>query len=253
MAIIVAYKYAANPQNATVAADGRVDWSRTKEAVSEYDPVAITVGRQLADAQGCELVGLSVGTSAVASPLAKKAALARGLDRALLVADDSVPDWAPTRVGSALAALAGRVENATCLLTGDASVDESAQVMPAIVAGYLGWPCFLEVIAITANQSGWSIVQAYEGGTRTIEVAGPVVVSVTTYAAEPKVPGMKDILAAGKKQVEQVAISQLPIAAVPFTVLGHERPPVKTRESEIFSGDDAVQQLVCALRTAGVV
>ena len=41
MTIVVAYKWAANPQDASVGADGTVDWSRAKAGVSEYDPVAI--------------------------------------------------------------------------------------------------------------------------------------------------------------------------------------------------------------------
>ena len=64
MTIAVAYKYAANPQDASVGSDGLIDWSRAKEAVSDYDPVAIQVGRQLADAAGTELVGITVGTAA---------------------------------------------------------------------------------------------------------------------------------------------------------------------------------------------
>ena len=57
MSIVVAYKYAANPQDTTVGSDGVVDWSRAKAAVSEYDPVAIQVARTVADAKGEELVG----------------------------------------------------------------------------------------------------------------------------------------------------------------------------------------------------
>ena len=84
MTIVVAYKYAANPQDASVGADGRVDWSRAKEAVSEYDPIAIQVGRQLADGLGTGLVGITVGSASAGTSLAKKGALSRGLDRASL-------------------------------------------------------------------------------------------------------------------------------------------------------------------------
>ena len=34
MSIIVAYKYAGNPQDAKVSSDGVVDWARVKKAVS---------------------------------------------------------------------------------------------------------------------------------------------------------------------------------------------------------------------------
>ena len=71
MSIVVAYKYAANPQDTTVGSDGVVDWSRAKAAVSEYDPVAIQVARTVADAKGEELVGISVGDAQVSSSMAR--------------------------------------------------------------------------------------------------------------------------------------------------------------------------------------
>ena len=253
MTIIVAYKYAANPQDASVGGDGRIDWSRAKESVSEYDPVAVQVGRELADANGRQVVGITVGTSAASSTLAKKGAISRGLDSAVIVADDTVRDWAPTKVGSVLAALVRRVGDADLVLTGDASVDEGAQLMPTVIAGYLGWPCFLEVISLEKTADGWQVVQAFEGGTRTVAVTGPVVASVTTDAVEPKSPGMKDILAAGKKPSEVVDLASLDFADVALDITGHARPAAKARKKELLNGEDAPAQLIAALRTAGVL
>ena len=41
MKIVVAYKWTCDPEEATVRADGTVDWSRAKPGLSAYDPVAI--------------------------------------------------------------------------------------------------------------------------------------------------------------------------------------------------------------------
>ena len=76
MKIVAAYKWTADPQEAQVAADGRVDLSRARPVVSGYDAVAIEVGSRLAK-DGGELVGASVGGPATASPIAVKTALAR--------------------------------------------------------------------------------------------------------------------------------------------------------------------------------
>lgn len=251
MTIVVAYKYAANPQDASLGADGRIDWSRAKEAISDYDPVAVQAARGIAD--GGEVVGITVGTSSAASSLAKKAALSRGLDRALIVADDQSRDWSPTKVGAILAALARRVEGADIVLTGDASIDEGAQLMPTLIAGYLGWPCFLQVSAVTKTDQGWRLVQDYPEGKRTIEISGPVVAGVATDAAEVKVPGMKDILAAGKKPAEVVALADLDFADSPLEIAGHARPEQKARKNEVFTGEEAPAKLVSVLRSAGLV
>jgi electron transfer flavoprotein beta subunit len=38
MRIVVAYKWTRDPAEATVRADGTVDWSRAKPGLSAYDP-----------------------------------------------------------------------------------------------------------------------------------------------------------------------------------------------------------------------
>ena len=50
MKIVVAYKWTSDPEEATVGADGTVDWSRARPGISTYDPVAIEVARGLAAA-----------------------------------------------------------------------------------------------------------------------------------------------------------------------------------------------------------
>lgn len=253
MTIVVAYKFAPNPQDAAVEADGRIDWSRAKEAISDDDPVAIQVARRAATAVGTQVVGITVGGNASGTPNARKGALARGLDRSLVVADDATRAWNATTVASALAALVRRVGDADCVLTGDASVDEGAQVVPALIAGHLGWPCFLDVRSIERAGDGWELVQAYRGGTRRVSVAGPVVVSVATDAVEVKSPGMKDILAAGKKPSESVALTDLPVVEAVLDITGNAPAPMQDRRHQLFEGDDAAAQLASALRSAGVL
>ena len=251
MSIIVAYKYAANPQDTTVDASGVVDWSRAKAAISEYDPVAVQVGRTLADSLGTDVVGISVGGKAVASSMAKKGALSRGMDRALVVADDATSTWNATTVASALAGLVGKVEGANIVLPGGSCLD--AKMVSTLIAGFLGWPCFQEVVAVEAAGNGWTLTQSAAGGTRTITVDGPVVAAVATDAAAVKVPGMKDILAAGKKPLDEVAVAEVSPVEVSLEVTGRAKPIAKARRNETFTGDDAAAQLVAALRNAGAL
>jgi electron transfer flavoprotein beta subunit len=88
MRIVVAYKWTCDPEEATVRADGTVDWSRAKPGLSAYDPVAIELARHLAEETAAELIGVSVGGKGVAAPIASKAALSRGLDRVVIVEDE---------------------------------------------------------------------------------------------------------------------------------------------------------------------
>ena len=250
MTVVVAYKYAANRQDASVTADGSVNWSRAKSTVSEYDPVAIQLGRDLADANGAELVGVSVGAKDAASSMAKKNALSKGLDRAVVVADGDAPTWNATKVASALAELVKGVDGADILLTGDSSVDEGARMVSALAAGYLGWPCFQGVVSVVKTAEGYEITQNVPGGTRTVAVAGPVVVAAAPDAVTPKVPSMKEILAAGKKPF---ATAEVSAADVEVTVTGRAKPDSKARKNQILAGPDAAAQLIAALRSEGVL
>lgn len=253
MAVVVAYKWAANPQDASVGADGSVDWSRAKPAISEYDPVAIEVGRAAAAEQDVELVGVSVGGSATGGSMAKKGAMSRGFARGVVVSDDAAASWNATRTAAALAALVRTVDDADLVVTGDASVDEGARMVSALVAGHLAWPCFQDVVSVAKTDTGYDVTQAVAGGTRTIAVGGPVVVAVTTDAARPVVPGMKDIMAAGKKVVDVVDVAELELPDVAVEVTGRERPARKERKNQILPGDaaEAAAALAAALRSAG--
>lgn len=239
MTVAVAYKWAANPQDATVDQDGVVDWSRAKSSVSDYDPVAMALGRRVATALGTELVGTSVGSTAVGGSMAAKGAMSRGLDRGVVVADDVVAGWNATQVAAVLAALVERVGGVDLVLTGDASVDDGARTMSALVAGFLGWVCFQDVVDVVHTGEAWSLTQAVPGGTRTLEVTGPVVVATTSDAVVPPVPGMKDILAAAKKPFEVVALAELAPAAVDLHVTGRTRPEPRARKNQVFTGGAA--------------
>src|SRR5664279_1419654 len=102
--IVVAYKWASNPQDASVGAGGAVDWSRAKAGISEYDPAAVELARGLADATGGEVIGLTAGTKAVDSTMARKTALSRRFDRAVIVADDALAGAGSAELATVLAA-----------------------------------------------------------------------------------------------------------------------------------------------------
>lgn len=250
MSIVVAYKYAPNPQDAAVKADGSIDWSRAKAAVSESDPVAIELGSRVAKAQDVELVGISVGMKVAGSAMATKNAMSRGFDRGLLVADDATAEWSSTQVGSVLADLVKKVGDVSLVLTADSSVDDAAGMMPALIAGYLGWPAVLDVTDIEATGSGYTLTQRVSGGTRTLAVPGPVVVATTSDATSPAVPSMKDILAAGKKPVEMLSADDVEPAEAALKVASTERPEARERKGKMFSTAD---ELVAALREDGVL
>ena len=161
MLIAVAHKWAPDPADAVVAADGAVDFSRAHPGLGAYDAVAIAVARGLADAVGGELVGLSAGPEATLAPQARKAVLARGLDRLLLAA---VPgDAEASLTAAALVGLVRHAGEVDVVVAGDASVDAGAGLVPALLAGRLGWLCLLEVTAVRPGPVAGELVVLRRG------------------------------------------------------------------------------------------
>ena len=153
MRIVVAYKWTRDPQEATVRADGTVDWSRAKPGLSTYDPVAMELARQLAEAAGAELIGVTAGRKGVAVPIASKAALSRGLDRVVIVEDESLAEAGRSELAAVLAEVVRHIGDVDLIVTGDSSVDVAAKMVPTVLAGELGWPAVAEVTAVSGPGS----------------------------------------------------------------------------------------------------
>ena len=261
MRIVVAYKWTCDPQEATVRADGTVDWSRAKPGLSTYDPVAMELARQLAQEAGAELIGVTAGGKGVGAPLASKAVLGRGLDRVVIVEDESLREAGRSELAAVLAELIRHIGDVDLVITGDSSVDVAAKMVPTVLAGELGWPAVAEVTAVTGTgvQAGaLRVERAIPGGVQVLEISGPAVLAASADAAVPRVPGMKELLAAAKKPVEllELAVLKVPQQNAVMTVTGRARPERKARKGQLIDTADpaaAAAELVAALRAAGAL
>ncbi|HYX61472.1 MAG TPA: hypothetical protein VE888_20970 [Streptosporangiaceae bacterium] len=258
MRIVVAYKWACDPEEATVHADGTLDWSRAKPGLSAYDPVAIELARRYADAAGAELIGVTAGGKGVAAPIAAKAALGRGLDRVVIVEDESLAGAGRSELAAVLAGVIRHVGDVDLVITGDSSVDVAAKMVPTVLAGELGWPAVAEVTSITGQVGALRVERATPGGVQVLEVSGPAVLAAAADAAVPSVPGMKDLLAAGKKPVERLELAALKVPArnAVMMVTSRALPERKARQGQLIDTADpakAAAELVTALRQAGVL
>ena len=258
MRIVVAYKWTCDPEEATVRADGTVDWSRAKPGISTYDPVAIELARRLAEEAGVELIGVTAGPKGVGAPIASKAALGRGLDRVVIIEDDSLREAGRSELAAVLAEAIRRIGDVDLVITGDSSVDVAAKMVPTVLAGELGWPAVVEVTAVTGQAGALRVERSIPGGVQVLEISGPAVLAASADAAVPRVPGMKELLAAGKKPVEQLELAALevPPQNAVMTVRGMSRPERKARKGQLIDTADpaaAAIELVTALREAGAL
>jgi len=257
MKIVVCYQWGPDPQEASVNADGTVDFSRAKPAISEYDATAIEVGRTLAAATGAELIGVSVGGAASAAPVATKAALSRGLAQALVVSDPSLDGAGTTMTAKAIAAAARSLDDVALVITGDTSVDNGSKMLAAVLAGVLGWPVLTDVKSVELDGNQVKAVRVLSEGVQTLVAPAPAVISVAADAAKPKAPGMKDVMEAGKKPVTVKSAPDLGIAVGDEGTLRSTAklsgPARKGQRIDTADPAAAAAELVSALRAAGAL
>ena len=211
-----------------------------------------------AQAAGAELIGVTAGGKGVGAAIAAKAALSRGLDRVVIIEDDSLADAGRAELAAVLAEAIRHIGEVDLVITGDSSVDVAAKMVPAVLAGELGWPAVAEVTSATGQDGQLRVERAIPGGTQVLEISGPAVLAAAADAAVPHVPGMKDLLAAGKKPADHLELAALsvPERSTVMTVTGRSKPDRKARKGQILDTTDpaaAAAELVTALRGAGAL
>ena len=251
MKIVVACKVVADDQDIVVAADGGLDYSKAKNTVSAYDLNAIEAAAQLAAAnEGSNVVAVTVGGADIDDSKLKKNVLARGVDELYMTADDACKGLDARATAVALAELVSKVGDFDVVLCGDGSADNYAQQVDVQLAAKLGLPVVNAATKITAKDGALEVERTLEDAVEVVEVPLPCVVSVAPDIALPRIPGMKDILAAGKKPMN-VAGADGAYASALETV-SCLAPEQADRKQEVLeaSADGAIAQFAAALKAA---
>ena len=248
--IAVAFKVVPDDQDIQVASDRSLDFSKAKGMVSAYDLNALEAAAQLAaDNPGSTVTAVSVGAASIDDSKLKKNVLARGVDDLIMVADDALAALDTAGTAQELAAVMGG-EGFDLILCGDWSADDYAQQVDVQLAARLGVPSVNAASAIKVAGDGVIVERTLEDVVEEVEVPLPAVVAVTPDVATPRIPGMKDILAAGKKPMEVKGAPIAPVSAI--EVVSCAAPEVAERACNVAdaSADGAIEAFAAALKAA---
>ena len=251
MNIVVCCKVVPDDQDIQVAADGTLDYSKAKPIVSAYDLNAIEAAAQLAAAnEGSNVVAVTVGGADIDDSKLKKNVLARGVDELYMTADDACKGLDARATAVALAELVSKVGDFDVVLCGDGSADNYAQQVDVQLAAKLGLPVVTAATKITAKDGALEVERTLEDVVEVVEVPLPAVVSVAPDIALPRIPGMKDILAAGKKPMGVAGADGAYESAL--EVLSCKAPEQAERKLEVMdaSEDGAIEKFAAALKAA---
>ena len=251
MNIVAAFKVVPDDQDIQVSADGTLDYSKAKNTVSAYDLNAIEAAAQLAAAnEGSNVVAVTVGGADIDDSKLKKNVLARGVDELYMTADDACKGLDARGTAAALAELVSKVGAFDVILCGDGSADNYAQQVDVQLAAKLGLPVVTAATKISALDGALEVERTLEDVVEVVEVPLPAVVSVAPDIALPRIPGMKDILAAGKKPMNVAGAEGAYESSI--EVVSCLAPKQADRKHEILeaSADGAIQQFAAALKAA---
>jgi electron transfer flavoprotein beta subunit len=206
--IVVAVKYVPDATgDRRFAGDLTTDRDAVDGLLSELDEYAVEQALQIAEAvDDAEVTVVTVGPEDAKDALRK--ALSMGADRAVHVEDEGL--HGSDVMGTSLV-LAKVVERAgfDLVVTGMASTDGTAGVVPALLAERLGVP---QVTLLSEVKVEGGVVSGRRDGdtaSEQLEASLPALVSVTDQSGEARYPSFKGIMAAKKKPVESLGLSDL--------------------------------------------
>lgn len=159
-----------------------------------------------------EVVALSVGPEEAEKSIRRM--LAMGADRGLHIVDASLAGSDMLQTAKTIAAAIQR-EGFDVVLAGNQSTDGRGGMIPSMVAELLGVPGMpdLDAFEVTDGTVRGSL-RTGEGDIR-LEAPVPVVAAVTERAAEARFPTFKGIMAAKKKVVDKLSLTDLGVQAGP--------------------------------------
>jgi electron transfer flavoprotein beta subunit len=189
---------------------GTLDRETPDGLINELDEYAIEEGLKIAEAHGGEVTILSMGPAKAAESIRK--ALSMGADKAVHVSDEALAG-SDALVTSLVLAQALKQTGFDLVILGSESTDARTGVLPAMLAERLGVPQLTLASKVDIDGGSVTVRRVTDDGYATVTGSLPAVVSVVEKINEPRYPSFKGIMAAKKKPVQTLALTDLGIDA----------------------------------------
>lgn len=191
----------------TVPGSRELALDRAGYRISDYDRFAIEEAVILQEQYGGSTAAITVGSPAARKSL--KDVLSRGPEKAYFVNDTSFDNLEPSQTSSILAAAIHTGLEYDLIICGEGSGDLYAQQVGVRLAEVLEIPCATCVSKITIVDDQLIAERKLEDGIEVVAVPLPALVTVLPEINTPRIPGLKDTLAASKKPVIDITAADL--------------------------------------------
>jgi electron transfer flavoprotein beta subunit len=233
-----------------VGADRKsIDPSGVEYMTSFYDEIAVEEAVKTKEALGAgEVTVLTIGAKGGTKEI--RECLAKGADKAVLMVDE---DWGSRGCFATAKALAAKLDElkADLVFAGRVATDRDNAAVGPMVAALLGWGCVTDAVEVAVADGKVTVKREAEAGVETYVCDLPAIITCQKDLNEPRYAGLKGIMAAKKKPLEEV---ECPATPAQSEVLRLELPPERAGGRIVGSGVEAVPALIDALRNeAGVL
>lgn len=215
--------------------------------ISPYDQNALEVALQLKEKAGGKVTALSLGEAGASSAL--KSALGMGAAEAVLLSDPIFQECDQFGVAHVLAAGIKKIGAYDLVLCGCESGDWGDKMVGPLLAEELGAGCVTFATRIEATDGALILRRVVETGVERIEAVPPVVATILSDETNtPRYPKLRDIMAAGKKQIPAWKVADLPLdaaragAASRRVEVADVSIPVRESKCEMIEGEAAEEK-----------
>jgi electron transfer flavoprotein beta subunit len=231
-----------------VGPDGAsLDTNGFEYMLSFYDELAVEEAVRTKEKLGGEVTVLTIGPADATKEV--RECLAKGADKGVILADANWGERDARSTAKALAAKIGELD-ANLVFTGRVATDRDNAAVGPMLATFLGFACVTDVIELELTDSGGVAKRETEAGMESVQFSFPAVVTCDKGLNEPRYAGLKGIMAAKKKPIEECE----PAAAENHIVVEKlELPPPRKEGRIVGEGATAVPALIEALKNEAQV
>jgi electron transfer flavoprotein beta subunit len=230
-----------------IKADGSdVDIAGVKMSINPFDEIAVEEALRLKE-RGVvtEIVGVTIGSAACQDVL--RHALAMGVDRVILLESDL--ELQPLGVAKLLKAVVDK-EQPSLVILGKQAIDDDAGQTGQMLAALMnaGQGAFASSITIADGEA--LVVREVDGGTETVALKLPAVITADLRLNEPRFVKLPNLMMAKKKPIETIAAADLGVNASPRLKLLKAAEPAERKAGIKVA---SVAELVSKLREVGAI
>lgn len=231
--------------------------------LNEWDDYAVEEAVQYAEARDdeeVEVVTVTIGPERTEETI--RQALAKGVDRAIRVWDDTLAEKPilDSRTKAKILAAVAREEDPDLMLTGVQTGDDSWGATGVALAAELdvAWAAVVNDIELDTADSRASVHRELEGGVEELtEVDLPAVLSIQTGINQPRYASLRGIRQAQRKPLAVTDLAELGVKEDDIATtleLSALYEPESESEAQLFEGstEETAEQLTTLLREKGV-